>query len=72
MAAYVTTLEGIVENGQIKLPSNTNLPERARVYVVIPVLESTPAIRIVSPRLAHPEKAVDFIMQVEDTSDDRL
>lgn len=72
MNANVTTLEGIVENGQIKLPRNTNLPECARVYVVIPGLESSPAIRIVSPRLAHPEQVVEFIMQVEDASDDRV
>lgn len=72
MAANVTTLEGIVENGQIKLPGNINLPEHARVYVVIPVLESIPAIRIMSPRLADPEQAADFVMQFEDASDARI
>jgi hypothetical protein len=72
MAANVTTLEGIVENGQIKLPRNISLPERARVYVVIPGLESIPAIRIASPRLADPEQAADFVMQVEDASDARV
>lgn len=30
------TIEAIVENGQIRLPPNTHLPERAKVYVVVP------------------------------------
>ena len=69
MAANVTTLEGTVENGQIKLPGNIYLPERAKVYVVIPGLESTSSVRIASPRLAHSEQAADFALIVEDSSD---
>jgi hypothetical protein len=69
MAATVTTLEGTVENGQIKLPANIDLPERAKVYVVIPGLESDPPVRILSPRLAHPEEASDFVLLVEDLPD---
>jgi hypothetical protein len=69
MAATVTTLEGTVENGQIKLPANSYLPEHAKVYVVIPALDSTPPIRILSPRLANPQQASDFVLSVEDSDD---
>ena len=56
----VATFEGIVENGQIKLPENLNLPERTKVYVVIPGVGQPAATRLMSPRLAHPEQAQDF------------
>ncbi len=35
----VTTFQGTVENGQVQLPANVNLPEKAKVYVVAPDLE---------------------------------
>jgi hypothetical protein len=60
----VQTVEGTVENGQIRLPANVRLPERAKVYVVIPGVEQSPAAFIGSPRLAHPEQAVDFEKEV--------
>jgi hypothetical protein len=60
----VTTFEGIVENGQVKLPENVCVPERTRVYVVIPGVDQPRAIRLMSPRLAHPEQAQDFQMTV--------
>jgi hypothetical protein len=55
----VTTLEGIVENGQVRLLDPTALPERAKVYVVVPDPEM-PQRRISSPQLADPAKAADF------------
>jgi hypothetical protein len=64
------TLEGIVENGQIRLCEDVVLPERATVYVVVPDIAVTPRppnpspARILSPRLAHPEQATDFAKQV--------
>ncbi len=60
----VTTIEGIVENGQIRLPAHVHLPEKAKVYVVIPDAEVLPRARVVSPRLAHPEQAVDFKKEI--------
>jgi hypothetical protein len=69
MAASVTTVEGTIENGQIKLPGNFELPERGKVYVVFPGIELTPSVRIASPRLVHPEQASDFVLTVEDASD---
>jgi len=60
----VTTLEGIVENGQIRLPAAVRLPERAKVYVIIPDVEVQTVAYIGSPRLVHPEQAADFKKEV--------
>ncbi len=35
----VTTFQGTVENGQVRLPADVELPEKAKVYVVVPDLE---------------------------------
>ena len=59
----ITTFEGTVENGQIRLPANVHLPERARVYVVIPGQEPSPAY-VGSPRLANPAQAIEFKKEV--------
>lgn len=66
----VRTFEGIVEQGQIRLPSTVQLPERAKVYVVIPDIEVQTVPFIGSPRLVHPEQAADFVKEViEETPD---
>jgi hypothetical protein len=68
----VTTFQGIVENGQIRLAATVHLPEKARVYVVVPDVEVPQASYIGSPRLVHPEQAADFkkevIEEVQDAS----
>jgi hypothetical protein len=51
----VTTFEGVVENGQIRLKTDVQLPEKTKVYVVVPSLEKKKIARIISPRLVHPE-----------------
>ena len=56
----VRTFEGIVEKGQIRLPATVRLPEKAKVYVVIPDIDVETVAYIASPRLVHPEQAVDF------------
>ena len=67
----MSTFEGIVENGQIRLRDNVTLPEKARVYVVIPDLETAPLkARVYSPRLVHPEQVDDFTKQVIEVSAD--
>jgi len=69
----VTTFEGIVENGQIRLPAAVRLPERAKVYVVIPDVEVETVAYLGSPRLVHPEQAADFKKEViEEPSDASL
>ena len=60
----VATFEGVVENGQIRLPTNFRLPDKTRVYVVVPDLEVKPVAHIFSPRLVHPEQAKDFEKEV--------
>jgi hypothetical protein len=66
----VTTIEGVIENGRIRLPATVRLPERAKVYVIIPDVEVQSVAYIGSPRLVHPEQAADFIKEViEEPSD---
>jgi hypothetical protein len=66
----VTTFEGVVENGQIRLATGLRLPEKTKVYVVVPDLEFKPGARIFSPRLVHAEQAKDFKkVVVEDQPD---
>ena len=60
----VRTFEGIVEKGQIRLPTTVRLPERAKVYVVIPDMEIQAVAYIGSPRLVHSEQAADFKKEV--------
>ena len=60
----VQTLEGFVENGRILLEDDVTPPEHTKVYVIIPGLETGRAARIMSPRLAHPGQAADFVLQV--------
>ena len=36
----VTTFQGTVENGQVRLADDVRLPEKAKVYVVVPDFES--------------------------------
>jgi hypothetical protein len=82
----VVTYEGVVENGQVHLPAEVVLPEKATVYVVVPqttpepdeleviVLEPLSSRktppRVPTPRLVHPEQAKDFIKEVYLENDD--
>jgi hypothetical protein len=66
----ILTLEGIVENGQIRLRDQVTLPEHTKVYGVIPDVETVPQAHVYSPRLVHPEQAADFAKQVIEVSAD--
>ena len=66
----VSTIEGIVENGCIRLRDNVMLPDNTKVYVVVPDIEAPPQARVYSPHLAHPEQAADFVKHVVEVSDD--
>ena len=66
----ILTVEGIVENGQIRLRDHVVLPDHAKVYVVIPDAETAPLPRVYSPRLVHPEQAADFTKQVIEVAAD--
>lgn len=60
----IITLEGIVQKGQIRLKSDFQLPDKTRVYVVVPNMKAEKFAHIFSPRLANPEQSIDFKMQV--------
>ena len=66
----VSTFEGVVKNGQIRLRVNVTLPEDTEVYVLIPDFEAVPRAHIDTPRLVHPEQAADFAKQVVQVTDD--
>ncbi len=60
-----TTFEGVVERGQIRLNSDVRLPDGTKVYIVVPDIEiEETGVRLHSPRLARPEQAADFEMEV--------
>jgi hypothetical protein len=60
-----TTFEGVVEQGQIKLNSDVRLPDGTKVFIVVPDIEvEEMGVHLRSPRLAHPEQASDFEMEV--------
>ena len=66
----LATYEGIIENGRVTLPPNTDIPDKTRVYVLVPDAETQLTLSVASPRLVHQEQAKDFEMQVtEDTAD---
>ena len=66
----LATYEGIVENGHVTLPPNADIPEKTRVYVLVPNGDAQRTARIVSPRLVHPEQTKDFKLEViEDAAD---
>jgi hypothetical protein len=60
----VKAFEAIVEKGQIKLPANIQLPDKTKVYVVVAEEDVVKVPYIGSPRLARPEQASEFKMEV--------
>lgn len=69
------TYEGTVENGQVHLPENVVLPEKAKVYVMVPEVivevEKPPhVVHLRSPRLKDPAMAALFELEVVKESDD--
>jgi hypothetical protein len=69
----LATYQGIIENGRVTLPPNSYIPEKTRVFVLVPGAETEADWYVASPRLAHPEQAEDFKMQVSEyTKDDGI
>lgn len=60
----VMTYEGTVVDGQIRLSEPVRLPEKSRVFVVVPGAGGEPGVQIRSPRLARPDRVADFAMEV--------
>ncbi len=59
-------VEGVVENGVVRLTGPVVLPENVKVYVVVPGLPAPPAMYVRTPRLARPGDAAKFTKQVID------
>jgi hypothetical protein len=66
----VVTYEGIVEDGRIRLEPAVRLPDKTKVYVVVPGMPVQSADHIFSPRLAHSEEQADFVMEMVDEPSD--
>jgi hypothetical protein len=60
------SFEGIVLNGEIRLRGDVELPENTRVWVIVPDAPESARAYIRTPRLAHPEQASEFKMEVLD------
>jgi len=62
----VTTYEGVVEKGKIRLKAGIKLPENAKVYVIVPDLKmgKEKVVQILSPRLVRREDVARFKMTV--------
>ena len=65
----VVTYEGVVENGCVQLPAEAHLPEKSKVYVIVPGIESSGTVHIRSPRLADPSQAPLFKLEVTEEKD---
>jgi hypothetical protein len=66
----VVTYEGVVENGSIQLPAGAVLPEKAKVYVLVPGLEVPRVVHIRSPQLVDSAQAAQFKLEVIKESKD--
>lgn len=67
----ITTIQGIVKNGQIQLTEQYELPESAEVYVIIPSATKRTA-RIMSPRLVDKSKLKDFTREISDIDENEI
>jgi predicted DNA-binding antitoxin AbrB/MazE fold protein len=73
----INAIEGIVENGLIRLREKVLLPEHSKVYVIVAdeqveglVGLDDRSADIRSPRLAHPEQSKDFRKEVVELATD--
>ncbi|MCM3870038.1 MAG: hypothetical protein ND895_05005 [Pyrinomonadaceae bacterium] len=66
----LATYEGIIENGRVRLASNVGIPEKTRVYVLVPDTENLSAPYVAGPHLADRTQVKDFEKRIiEDTTD---
>ncbi len=66
----ILTVEGVVENGRIRLHDDVMLPEHIRVYVVVPDVETAPRAHVYSPRLVHRARTADFAKHLVEVAAD--
>jgi hypothetical protein len=69
----ITTYEGVIEKGKIRLKTRVHLPDNTKVYVLVPETKAKKTARVTSPRLVHRKQAADFKMEIsEDNSNASL
>ena len=66
----LVTYEGFIENGRVRLSLNVGIPEKTRVYVLVPDAENLSGPRVASPHLVRPEQLKDFEKQIIDDETD--
>ncbi len=66
----IATYEGVVEQGQIKLKNGLKLREKTTVYVVVPEPQTITLPTIHTPRLANPQQADEFKMEIAEVASD--
>jgi hypothetical protein len=66
----ITTYEGIVEKGNIRLKSGVRLPDNTKVYVVVPDTQSKKTARVTSPHLVNRKQVTDFKMEISEENSD--
>ena len=66
----ISTYQGTVEHGQIRLLEDVLLPEKATVYVVAPDNSDARPAQILSPKLVDPRQANRFDKQVIEAGSD--
>jgi hypothetical protein len=74
-AMGVIAVEGVVENGQVRLRPDVQLPEKARVFVIVPDAETVPTGQDALPRSIYPEQVRDMgmtIKEILDLEDDEI
>jgi hypothetical protein len=60
----VTTFEGVVENGLVRLRAGVVLPEQQTVFVVVPNAIPPATRKLPGVRLTNPDDAAKFEMKV--------
>jgi hypothetical protein len=63
------TYEGMIIDGQVRFSEPLKLAARSRVLVTVPEEDQTLTGHVYTPRLAQPEQAKDFAMEVEEARD---
>ena len=65
----VIAVEGVVENGQIRLMPDIQLPEKTRVFVIVPDTETVPTDQAALPKSIYPEQVRDMGMTIKELLD---